>query len=427
MMNTSYLLGEDEDWGQRYYFTYYSEFGDRKGASGIEVLVLVVTFVIAVAANLGMAICVLRYKEMRTPTNLCLVNLAAADLLFSLGVPAVAYTRLTQSWNLGDTVCRLLPYSQFVCGFVLLWTLTLISMDRHRCLAVAPYRSALTIPRVLAAGLATWLIAALVFLPAVFWFKTVNTYSATICTLVFPRSDVLNVSLCFTIPIIIVACLLPMGLLVYHYQRIFQSILDTRNRWAVPCVVQGQDGSDRRDSELSIVGTLVPWAGRKLSVPGRQGRAGSLSQHEEIRLNKHLRVVRLLLLNVVAVLVMWLPITVVMLLIYLDGRRPNEDTRFFLRSHHFIWAVVIAQLNTVVNPLLYGVFSENIRSCLVKFWQKDRQGTSCDRGSGGISSRKGVKSFEALQGRLGGAPRPQKKSSSCSIGSIIEVPSSERM
>lgn len=73
---------------------------------------LAVTFIVAVGANLGMAGCVLRYKEMRTPTNLCLVNLAAADLLFALGVPAVAYTRLTQSWRLGEAVCRLLPYSQ---------------------------------------------------------------------------------------------------------------------------------------------------------------------------------------------------------------------------------------------------------------------------------------------------------------------------
>uniref|UniRef100_A0ABD2VX80 Uncharacterized protein n=1 Tax=Trichogramma kaykai TaxID=54128 RepID=A0ABD2VX80_9HYME len=35
-MNSSYVLGEDEDWGRRYYFTYYSEFGDRNGASGVE-------------------------------------------------------------------------------------------------------------------------------------------------------------------------------------------------------------------------------------------------------------------------------------------------------------------------------------------------------------------------------------------------------
>ncbi|XP_043283224.1 free fatty acid receptor 4-like [Venturia canescens] len=450
-MNSSYLLGEDEEWGPRYYFTYYSQFGDRKGASGVEVVVLAVTFVVAVGTNLGIAACVLRYKEMRTPTNLCLVNLAAADLLFSFGVPAVAYTRLTQSWRLGETVCRLLPYSQFVCGFVLLWTLTLISMDRHRCLAVAPYRSALTGSRVLAASLLTWIIGSLIFLPAAFWFRPKEVMGdVTICTLVFPRSDVVNISLCFTIPIIIVACLLPMVLLVYHYQRIFQRILDTRSRWAVSCVTQAQESGSggRRDSELSVVGTLVPWAGRKLSsasVTGRQGRAGSLSQHEEVRLHKHLRVVRILLLNVVAVLVMWLPITTVMLLIYIDGRRPNEDTDFFLKSHHFIWALITAQLNTVINPLLYGVFSENFRACFAKLWGRNiTNGAtgSGERGSGGggtggaTGTRKSARSFEALQDRLaasrsGGnvknASRPSKKSSSCSIGSIIEVPASEKL
>ncbi|XP_024935584.1 5-hydroxytryptamine receptor 1D [Cephus cinctus] len=316
-------------------------------------------------------------------------------------------------------------------------------MDRHRCLAIAPYRSALTGPRVLAASLITWAIAASLFLPAAFWFRPREVADGTICTLVFPKNDVVNISLCFTIPIIIVACLLPMGLLVYHYQRIFQRILDTRSRWAVPCVAQGLEAGagGRRDSELSVVGTLVPWAGRKLStvsITGRQGRAGSLSHHEEIRLHKHLRVVRILLLNVVAVLVMWLPITIVMFLIYVDGRRSNEDTNFFLKSHHFVWALVVAQLNTVVNPLLYGVFSENFRACFVKLW---RRGLSKDHGSGervsgGTGSRKGVKSLEVFQDRLGGprtpsslrtGPRPPKKSSSCSIASIIEVPSLEKL
>lgn len=37
-MNSSYLAGEDEEWGRRYFFTYYSEFGDRRGASGVEVI-----------------------------------------------------------------------------------------------------------------------------------------------------------------------------------------------------------------------------------------------------------------------------------------------------------------------------------------------------------------------------------------------------
>ena len=120
-----------------------------------------------------------------------------------------------------------------------------------------------------------------------------------------------------------------------------------------------QESGRRRDSELSVVmGTLVPWAGRKLSTAsmqggytsaagptGRQVRASSLSQHEEVRLHKHLRVVRILLLNVAAVLVMWLPITILMVLIYADGRRPNEDINFFLRLVlftfiYFVYAII---------------------------------------------------------------------------------------
>lgn len=79
--------------------------------------VLLITFIAAIIVNVGMAVCVLRYKEIRTPTNLCLVNLAAADLLFALGIPVVAYTRLTQSWELGDAVCALLPYSEVILLF----------------------------------------------------------------------------------------------------------------------------------------------------------------------------------------------------------------------------------------------------------------------------------------------------------------------
>ena len=294
--------------------------------------------------------------------------------------------------------------SQFVCGFVLLWTLTLISMDRYRCIVVPPYRSQLTPSLATALTAATWLLALVVFLPVAFWFREQRVEAPepplqrAICTLVFPRSDSVNLSLCFTVPVLLLACLLPMALFVFHYQRIFRKLIETRSRWAAPCVVvaapsssASDAGSQRRGSELSFVGSLMaPWNSRKVSAAsqhglgpglglgpgaalGQGGRSGSLSQHEELRLNKHLRVVRVLLLNVLVVLIMWLPITVIMSLIYVDGSRPTEDTAFFLRSHHFIWALLAALLNTVVNPLLYGLFSENFRACFARLWFASRR------------------------------------------------------
>ncbi|KAL2746534.1 free fatty acid receptor 4-like [Vespula maculifrons] len=457
-MNSSYRWGKNE-YGSKYHFSYYSQFGERNEAVAVEVTVLLITFIAAIIVNVGMAVCVLRYKEIRTPTNLCLVNLAAADLLFALGIPVVAYTRLTQSWELGDAVCALLPYSElkltetirrsiflvgrreYVCGFVLLWTLTVISIDRHKCLAVAPYRSILTNQRVLFICLTTWIVAFFVFLPVAVWFKPrAVSGGVTICTLVFPQKSVVKISLIFTIVTLTFTCLLPMSLLVYHYQQIFKKILNTRDRWAVPCVAQDltTGKGNRRDSELSVVGSLIPWVGRKLStssVVERTGRTGSMSQHEEVRLHKHVRVMRILLLNVVAVLVMWLPITIIALLLFIDAQRPPEQTDFFMRSHHFIWALITAQLNTVVNPILYGIFSENFRLCVTKILQRysNKNDEKEDRSANG--SKKSVKSLDILQDRLGG-PRihnsfrnsvKQPKSSSCSIGSIIEMPSSEKI
>lgn len=195
---------------------------------------------------------------------------------------------------------------------------------------------------------------------------------------------------------------------------------------------------NRRDSELSVVGSLIPWVGRKLStssVVERTGRTGSMSQHEEIRLHKHIRVMRILLLNVVAVLVMWLPITIIALLLFIDAQRPPKQTDFFMRSHHFIWALITAQLNTVVNPILYGMFSENFRVCVIKILHRRSSKIDEQEDRSANGSKKSVKSLDILQDRLCGSrihnsfrhSVKQPKSSSCSIGSITEMPNSEKI
>jgi hypothetical protein len=262
-------------------------------------------------------------------------------------------------------------------------------MDRYRCIVVPPYRSRLTPQRAAILVVAIWTCASLLFLPFTFWFhqqsvETSNGY-VNICTLVFPYSESITVSLCFTFPAIFFACILPMVLLVYHYQRIFHKLLTTRSKWLIPATVDTnnpQISNIRRDSEISFSGIVgLNKTFRKMSIGSRlNAPRGSISMthHEEMRLGKHLRVVRILLLNVILVLIMWLPITIIMLLIYIDGRRPTESPidDYFLRSCHFIWPLIIALLNTVVNPLLYGVLSENFRVCLKKMFRNTSNDTN---------------------------------------------------
>lgn len=112
--NSSYWFGNDSvgGWGQRYFFTFYTEGGERRPWAILEASVFAVVFLVSVLANVSIAAAVLRYREMRTVTNCFLLNLAAADLVFAMGSPLVAAARLTEDWPLGDTACRLLPYSQ---------------------------------------------------------------------------------------------------------------------------------------------------------------------------------------------------------------------------------------------------------------------------------------------------------------------------
>ncbi|XP_031334050.1 free fatty acid receptor 4-like [Photinus pyralis] len=115
--NSSYVFGNDTEsgWGERYFFTFYSSFGERMIAAVVtEVTALSIIFIVSVFANVSIAICVFRFPDMRTVTNCFVLNLAAADLLFALSIPAVAYTRIVPSWILGDIACRFTPYIQVI-------------------------------------------------------------------------------------------------------------------------------------------------------------------------------------------------------------------------------------------------------------------------------------------------------------------------
>lgn len=112
--NSSYLFGEDKisGWGWRYFFSFYSEFGEEKNSIVFETSVFICIFVLSLLANLVIATALFKYPEMRTVNNCFLLNLTAADLAFVAGIPALVYARMDAEWRLGGTICKLLPYSQ---------------------------------------------------------------------------------------------------------------------------------------------------------------------------------------------------------------------------------------------------------------------------------------------------------------------------
>ncbi|XP_049852940.1 allatostatin-A receptor-like isoform X2 [Schistocerca gregaria] len=78
--------------------------------------------VLVVAAN----------QQMRSTTNLLIINLASADLLFIVFcVPSTATDYLLPFWPFGDAWCKVVQYLIVVTCYASVYTLVLMSFDRY--------------------------------------------------------------------------------------------------------------------------------------------------------------------------------------------------------------------------------------------------------------------------------------------------------
>lgn len=91
--------------------------------------------------NLLVILVVVFNNNMRSTTNLMIVNLAAADLLFViLCIPFTAADYVTDYWPFGRFWCRSVQYLIVVTAFASIYTLVLMSIDRFLAV-VHPIRS----------------------------------------------------------------------------------------------------------------------------------------------------------------------------------------------------------------------------------------------------------------------------------------------
>lgn len=78
-----------------------------------------------------LVICVAQNAQMRSTTNLLIINLAIADLLFTIFcVPFTAIDYVTNQWPLGIVWCKIVQYLIIVTALASIYTLVLMSLDR---------------------------------------------------------------------------------------------------------------------------------------------------------------------------------------------------------------------------------------------------------------------------------------------------------
>ncbi|XP_067852684.1 neuropeptide Y receptor type 2-like [Heptranchias perlo] len=271
---------------------------------------------------------IVKYKTMRTVTNFFIGNLALADLMVdTLCLPFTLVYTLMDEWKLGAVLCHLVPYAQALSVHVSTLTLTVIALDRHRCIVfhldsrISKKFSFIIISM-------TWFLSAVLAGPLAIFreYKLIDlqpiNVKFVVCSEKWPSGNARDGTI-YSISMFILQYALPLGVISYAYVTIW---IKLKNHIS-PCA--------RSDSHY-----------------------------------RRRKTTKMLVMVVVVFAVCWLPFHIFQLV-------SDLDKRFFkFTEYKLLYTIfhVVAMCSTFANPLLYGWMNKNYRNGFILFFRCGHKG-----------------------------------------------------
>uniref|UniRef100_A0A1I8JCR4 G_PROTEIN_RECEP_F1_2 domain-containing protein n=1 Tax=Macrostomum lignano TaxID=282301 RepID=A0A1I8JCR4_9PLAT len=127
-----------------------------------DIVFLITGMCIGVCGNLLTVLSLMRFKHLKSATNILIVNIGMADLLVcSYSIPTILANRIAENNVFHDVICRVNAYALFSAAGVSNFSFTLIAVARNLCVMHrVAYQRHFTDCRVIAYCVACW----------VFWF-----------------------------------------------------------------------------------------------------------------------------------------------------------------------------------------------------------------------------------------------------------------
>ncbi|XP_030654212.1 somatostatin receptor type 5 [Nomascus leucogenys] len=283
-------------------------------SAGARAVLVPVLYLLVCAAGLGgntlVIYVVLRFAKMKTVTNIYILNLAVADVLYVLGLPFLATQNAASFWPFGPVLCRLVMTLDGVNQFTSVFCLTVMSVDRYLAV-VHPLSSARwRRPRVAKlASAAAWALSLCMSLPLLVF---ADVQEGGTCNASWPE---------------------PVGLWGAIF-IIYTAVLG----FFAPLLV------------ISLCYLLIVVKVRAAGV-----RVGCVRRRSERK------VTRMVLVVVLVFAGCWLPfftVNIVNLAVALPQEPASAGLYFFV--------VILSYANSCANPVLYGFLSDNFRQSFQK-------------------------------------------------------------
>ncbi|KYN44385.1 Allatostatin-A receptor [Trachymyrmex septentrionalis] len=273
------------------------------GIIGILGLVGNLLVVVVVAANPG----------MRSTTNILIINLAVADLLFVMFcIPFTATDFVLPYWPFGNVWCKIVQYMIIVTAYASVYTLILMSLDRYLAV-VHPIASMSwrTETHAIHAICILWVMILTMSIPAFVIHGEIHYIfqgqNLTACR-ILDQYDWTS----YQVPFFLSSYVMPLVLICVFYMFMLARL----------------------------------WRGVRTSAENRRGRR---------------RVTRLVVIVVVVFAFCWCPIQMILVLKSLDMYPLTTATIMVQIVSH-----ILAYTNSCINPFLYAFLSDHFRKAFRK-------------------------------------------------------------
>uniref|UniRef100_A0A3P9H959 Neuropeptide Y receptor type 2 n=1 Tax=Oryzias latipes TaxID=8090 RepID=A0A3P9H959_ORYLA len=285
---------------------------------GVQITLITAYSLIILLGLLGNSLVIymiIRYRNMRTVTNFFIANLALADLLVNtLCLPFTLVYTLLDEWKFGAVLCHMVPFAQALSVHVSILTLTVIALERYRCIVFHLGRR-LTWHSSLLIMAFTWTVSAVLAAPLAIFreyrqeeIPSINLRIA-VCSEKWPHGTSRD-GVIYSLFMLLLQYIIPLAVISYAY--------------------------------------ICIWVKLKNHI-------SPSSRNDNI--NRRKKTTKMLALVVVVFATCWLPFHVFQLASDLDLVLRFEEYKFIYTVFH-----VVAMCSTFANPLLYGWMNKNYRN-----------------------------------------------------------------
>ncbi|XP_013407956.1 orexin receptor type 2 [Lingula anatina] len=309
----------------------------------VAIAFYIIVFVMGLVGNFLVCYAVWKNPNMRTVTNIFLVNLAIADFMVILiCLPSTCLEDITYTFFMGPIMCKIVKYLQPASVCVSVLTLTAIALERWYAICY-PLKLKSTPTRAMIIIMTIWIVSLLIPIPDVIavdtFYKIPKRYAEdlgvvylTYCQPVMSEVWTSQNQMEYQICLMVLMFFVPLGLMAFAYIRIARCL------WA-----------------NAIPGTNEIRGGSTYSSTGNSTRGGIESQIQSRK-----NVAKMLIAVVVMFALCYMPVYLINIL-----RFTGLGTMIFVDKESETNVVIVAHwlcyFNSAINPVIYNFMSAKFR------------------------------------------------------------------